>query len=58
MKLIDKKIKKVKALQAELDRRTTAENEAIQLISECKFEEAREIFDSGIFHHEKGGKEG
>lgn len=43
MKKIDRKIEEIKALQAELDYRTKIENEAIKLISECRFEEAMQL---------------
>lgn len=42
----DAKIAELKALQAILDRRTEIENEAIALISECKFEEAMQLLDT------------
>lgn len=37
MKKADKKIEKIKAEQAELDRRTSMEKEAEELISQCRF---------------------
>lgn len=36
-------VKEVSAMQAELDRRTIIENEAILLISKCRFLEAMEL---------------
>ena len=36
-------LEEVKKLQEELDYRTRIENEAIELISQCKFEEAQEL---------------
>ena len=38
-----KLVKEVSAMQAELDRRTIIENEAILLISKCRFLEAMEL---------------
>ena len=38
-----KLVKEVSAMQAELDRRTIIENEAILLISNCRFLEAMEL---------------
>lgn len=46
MNTIDKKVEAVKALQAELDHRTEVENRAIQLISECRFQEADDLLHS------------
>ena len=43
MSTMDKKVESVKVLQAELDHRTEVENRAIQLISECRFQEATEL---------------
>ncbi len=40
------KMEKVKQLQKELNRRTQVEEQAMDLISECKFEEANELLDS------------
>ena len=45
MDKIDKKIEEIKALQAELDRRTSVEEEALELIGQCKFEEAKKLLD-------------
>lgn len=42
----DKRMDLTKKLQEELDRRTKVEEEAIQLISECKFEEANILLRS------------
>lgn len=36
----------IKTLQAELDRKTEIENQAIRLISECRFQEATELLHS------------
>lgn len=36
-------VKEISAMQAELDRRTIIENEAILLISKCRFLEAMEL---------------
>lgn len=41
MKKSDILLQEVKELQACLDLRTSIENEAIQLISECRFKEAQ-----------------
>ncbi|MDB2034823.1 hypothetical protein PM001_01735 [[Clostridium] symbiosum] len=41
MKKYDILLQEVKELQACLDLRTSIENEAIQLISECRFKEAQ-----------------
>ena len=46
MDKIDGKIKKIKAEQAELDRRTSVEKEALELISQCRFKEAKQLLDS------------
>lgn len=46
MSTMDKKTESVKALQAELDHRTEVENQAIQLISECRFQEADDLLRS------------
>lgn len=40
MKRVDKKIKEIKVMQKELDRRTEVEKEAEKLIAQCRFEEA------------------
>ena len=42
----ENEIDEVKRLQSELDRRTNIENKAIDLISQCRFEEAIEILES------------
>lgn len=42
----DAKIAELEALQSILDRRTEIENEAIALISECRFEEAMQLLDT------------
>ena len=42
----DSKVDEVKRLQAELEQRTIIENKAIELISQCKFQEAIEILES------------
>lgn len=46
MDKIDGKIKEIKAEQEELDRRTSVEKEALELIGQCRFEEARKLLDS------------
>ena len=46
MNNIDKKVEAVNALQAEPDHKTEIENQAIRLISECKFQEADNLFHS------------
>lgn len=46
MDKIDRKIKEIKAEQAELDRRTKVEKEALELISRCQFEEAKKLLDA------------
>lgn len=46
MDKINKNAKAVKALQAETDHRTEVENQAIQLISECRFREANDLLES------------
>ena len=48
MSTMDKKTESVKALQAELDHRTEVENRAIQLISECRFQEADNLGSSNF----------
>ena len=40
------KIDEIKQLQEELDQRTYIENKAIDLISQCKFEEAIELLEN------------
>ena len=44
--MLDKKIDKMKEFQAELDRRTQVEEQAMALIAECKFEEANALLNS------------
>ena len=44
--MLDKKIDKMKEFQAELDRRTQVEEQAMALIAECKFQEANELLNS------------
>lgn len=39
----NERLEEVKNIQNELDRRTEIENEAIRLISECRFDEAMEL---------------
>lgn len=39
-------VKEISAMQAELDRRTIIENEAILLISKCRFLEAMELLET------------
>lgn len=46
MDKVDKKIEEIKALQAELDRRTRVEKEALELIGQCRFEEAKKLLSS------------
>lgn len=46
MRNLDQKIEEIKALQAELDRRTSVEEEALKLIGQCMFLEAKELLDS------------
>ena len=43
---MDKKVENIKALQAELDRRTAVEKLAEKLIIDGKFEEAKELLDT------------
>lgn len=42
----DAKIVELEALQAIIDRRTEIENQAIVLISQCRFEEAMQLLDT------------
>ena len=42
----DKKVQEVRALQAELDHRTEVEDQAMELITECRFTEAMELLDT------------
>lgn len=46
MDKIDKKIEEIEATQAELDRRTRVEKEALKLIGQCRFKEANKLLDS------------
>ncbi len=46
MKKIDRKIEEIRNMQEELDHRTQVEEEAVRLISECKFEEAIALLDT------------
>lgn len=46
MNMMDKKVESVKALQVELDHRTKVENQVIQLISECRFQEADDLLNT------------
>ena len=46
MKSLDQKIEKIKAEQAELDRRTSVEEEALELIGQCRFLKANELLDA------------
>lgn len=46
MDRIDRKIEAIKAEQVELDRRTSVEKEALELIGQYKFKEAKELLDS------------
>lgn len=40
------KFEEIKAIQAELDRRTRVEKEALELISQCRFEEAKGLLEA------------
>lgn len=40
---MEEKLQEIKKLQEEIDHRAEIENEAIKLISECKFKEAIEL---------------
>lgn len=42
---MDKKIKEIKMLQAELDRRMELEAEVVSLVEQCRFQEADELMD-------------
>ncbi|WP_418963383.1 hypothetical protein, partial [Butyribacter intestini] len=44
--MMDKKVENIKALQAELDRRTAVEKLAEKMIIDGKFEEAKELLDT------------
>ena len=44
--MMDKKVENIKALQAELDRRTAVEKLAEKLIIDGKFAEAKELLDT------------
>ena len=46
MNKIDEKVKAIRETQAELDHRTEVENRAIQLIGECRFQEADDLLHS------------
>lgn len=46
MDKVDRKIKEIKAEQAELDHRTSVEKEALELIGQCRFEEAKKLLDA------------
>ena len=46
VRMMDKKVENIKALQAELEHRTAVEKLAEKLISEGRFEEAKEILNS------------
>ena len=48
MNKIDEKVKAIRETQAELDHRTEVENRAIQLISECRFQEADNLGSSNF----------
>ncbi len=41
-----KRIEEIKRLQAEMDHRQQVEDEAVRLISECRFEEAIKILET------------
>lgn len=53
----DKKVQEVRALQAEFDRRTGVEAQAVELIMEGRFTEAMELLDmlSGSDQKERRG---
>lgn len=46
VRAMDKKVENIKALQAELDRRTAVEKLAEKMIIDGKFEEAKELLDT------------
>ncbi len=46
MKNLDQKIEKIKAEQAELDRRTNVEEEALMLIDQCRLEKVIKLLDA------------
>ena len=46
VRMMDKKVENIKALQAELDRRTAVEKLAEKMIIDGKFEEAKELLDT------------
>lgn len=46
MSNMDKKIKEIKDMQAELDRRTAIEEQVLKLFAEGKFEEGKELLES------------
>lgn len=46
MRNLDQKVEEIKALQAELDHRTSVEEEALELIGQCRFEEAKKLLDA------------
>lgn len=46
MDKIDRKIEEIKAEQAELGRRASVEKEALELIGQCKFKEAKKLLDA------------
>ena len=41
-----KRLEEIKRLQAEMDHRQQVEDEAVRLISECRFEEAIKILET------------
>lgn len=60
MKKIDRKIEEIRRMQEELDHRTQVEEEAVRLISECRFEEAIALLDTlddALLQQEKEGEE-
>lgn len=60
MKKIDRKIEEIRKMQEELDHRTQVEEEAVRLISECRFEEAIALLDTlddALLQQEKEGED-
>lgn len=62
VRAMDKKVENIKALQAELDRRTAVEKLAEKMIIEGKFAEAKELLDTldddkNVFYLCNGQKE-
>lgn len=44
--MLNDKLEEIKKLQVEIHYRTAAEDEAIRLISDCRFEKAMELLDA------------